>query len=126
MLAPTFLITLDVFAFQIRVIRLSKSLLRETYTTKKFSFQPSNEYESFKLTAELHLTKKKYLFILESLKLIKKLYDNISKTLFIPYRFLKLVKIPRQSSLFLHFYKRFSKFKILHDLVWNKVSKNLL
>ena len=73
---------LDVYVVQNRVIRLSKGLFRETF---EFTFDPHNAYQSFKLTAELHLTRKEILFILEFLKLIKKSYDNISKTLSIPY-----------------------------------------
>ena len=76
---------LDVYVVQNRVIRLSKSLFRETYSIKEFTFDPHITYQSFKLTAELHLTRKEILFILEFLKLIKKSYDNISKTLSIPY-----------------------------------------
>ena len=111
---------LDVFIVQNRVIRLSKGLFRETYSIKEFTFDSHIAYQKFKLTAELHLTRKEILFILENLKLIKKSYDNISKTLFIPYPKPKIVKTPQQSSLFLHF------FKILLDLVWNQISRSLL
>ena len=86
---------LDVYAVQNRVIRLSKGLFRETYSIKEFTFDPHIAYQTFKLTAELHLTRKEILFILENLKLIKKSYDNISQTLFIPYPIPKLVKIPQ-------------------------------
>ena len=89
---------LDVFIVQNRVIRLSKGLFRETYSIKEFTFDSHIAYQSFKLTAELHLTRKEILFILENLKLIKKLYDNISKTLFIPYPKSKFVKTSQQSS----------------------------
>ena len=75
---------LDVFIVQNRVIRLSKGLFRETYSIKEFTFDSHIAYQSFKLTAELHLTRKEILFILENLKLIKKSYDNISKTFFYP------------------------------------------
>ena len=117
---------LDVFIVQNRVIRLRKGLFRETYSIKEFTFDSHIAYQSFKLTAELHLTRKEILFILESLKLIKKSYDNISKTFFIPYPKPKFVKTPQQNSLFLHFFKRFSKFKILLDSVWNQISRSLL
>ena len=70
---------LDVFIVQNRVIRLSKGLFRETYSIKEFTFDSHIAYQSFKLTAELHLTRKEILFILENLKLIKKSYDNQSK-----------------------------------------------
>ena len=102
---------MDVFIVQNRVIRLSKALLRETYSIKEFSFVPHIAYQSFKLTAELHLTRKEILFILENSKLIKKSYNNISKTLFIPYPIPKFVKTPQQSSLFLHFFKDFQSSK---------------
>ena len=102
---------LDVFNVQNRVIRLSKGLFRETYSIKEFTFDSHIKYQSFKLTAELHLTRKEILFILENLKLIKKSYDNISKTLFIPYPKPKFVKTPQQSSLFLHFFKDFQSSK---------------
>ena len=92
------------FIVQNRVFRLSKGLFRETYSIKEFIFDPHIAYQSYKLTAELYLTRKEFLFILENLKLMKKSYDNISKTLFIPYPTPKFVKTPQQSSLFLHFY----------------------
>ena len=72
------------FIVQYRVIRLCKGLFRETYSIKEFTFEPSIEYQSFNLMAELHLTRKEILFILEILKIIKKSYDNMSKTLFCP------------------------------------------
>ena len=117
---------LDIFIVQNRVIRLSKGLFRETYSIKEFTFDSHIVYQSFKLTAELHLTWKEILFILENSKLIKKSFDNISKILFIPYPKPKFVKTPHQSSLILHFLKRFSKFKILLDSVWNQISRTLL
>ena len=61
----------DVFIVQNRVIRLSKSVFSETYSIQEFIFDPHFAYQSFKLTAELHLTRKEILFILEKLKLIK-------------------------------------------------------
>ena len=102
---------LDVYVVQNRVIRLSKGLFRETYSIKEFTFDPQTAYQSFKLTAELHLTRKENLFILEILKLIKKSYNNISKILFIPYPISKFVKTLQQSSLFLHFFKGFQSSK---------------
>ena len=59
---------LDVFIVQNRIVRLSKDLFRETYSIKEFSFDPHIAYQSFKLTAELHLTRKEILFILENFK----------------------------------------------------------
>ena len=44
----------------------------ETYSTKEFIFDPHIAYPTYKLSAELHLTRKEILFILENLKLIKK------------------------------------------------------
>ena len=102
---------LDVYVVQNRVLRLSKGLFRETYSIKEFTFDSHIAYQSYKLTAELHLTRKEILFILENLKLIKKSYDNISKTLFIPYPTPKFVKTPQQSALFLHFFKDFQSSK---------------
>ena len=99
------------FFVQNRVIRLSKGLFRETYSIKVFTFDPHIAYQSFELTAELHLTRKEILFILENLKLIKKSYDNISKTFLIPYPIPKCVKPPQQSSIFLHFFKDFQSSK---------------
>ena len=98
---------LDVFIAQNRVLRLSKGLFGEIYSVKEFTFDPHIAYQSFKLTAELHLTRKEILFILENLELTKKSYDNLSKSLFIPYQIPKFVKISLQSSLFLHFFKDF-------------------
>ena len=94
---------LDVYVVQNRALRLSKGFFGETYSIKKFIFDPHIAYQNYKLTAELHLTRKFFLFILEILKLIKKSYDIILKTLFIPYPNPKFVKTPQQSSFFLHF-----------------------
>ena len=63
---------LDVYIVQNRTLRLSKGLFRETYSTKEFIFDPHIAYQSYELTAEVHLTRKEILFILENLKLIKK------------------------------------------------------
>ena len=102
---------LDVYVVQNRVLRLSKGLFRETYSIKEFTCDPNIACQSFKLTVELHLKRKKILFILENLKIIKKSYDNISKSLFIPYPIPKFVKTPQQSSLFFHFLKDFQSSK---------------
>ena len=95
---------------------LIEKLIRSLFTVpkhsiKEFTFDSHIAYQSYKLTAELHLTRKEILFILENLKLIKKSYDNISKTLFIPYPTPKFVKTSQQSSLFLHFFKDFQSSK---------------
>ena len=63
---------LDVYVVQKKVLRLSKGLFRETYSIKEFVFDPHFVYQSYKLTAELHLTRKEVLFILENLKLLRK------------------------------------------------------
>ena len=65
---------LDVFIIELqnRVIRLSKGLFRETYSFKELTFDPHIAYQSFKLTAELHLTRKEVLFILENYKINQK------------------------------------------------------
>ena len=102
---------LDVYVVQNRVFRLSKGLFRETYSIKEFVFDPYIAYQSYKLTAELHLTRNEILFILENLKLKKKSYDNISKTFFIPYPTPKFVKTPQENSQFLHFFKDFQSSK---------------
>ena len=47
---------LDVFVVQNRVLRLSKGFFREIYSIKEFIFDPHIAYQSYKLTAELHLT----------------------------------------------------------------------
>ena len=49
---------LNVYIVQNRVIRLNKGLFREIYTIKEFIFDPHIAYQSYKLTAELHLTRK--------------------------------------------------------------------
>ena len=77
---------------QNRVIRLSKGLFREIYSIKEFTCDPHIACQSFKFTAELHLLRKEILIILENLKIIKKSYDNISKSIFIPYPIPKFVK----------------------------------
>ena len=48
---------LDIFFLQIRVIRIGKGLFGEDYSIKEFTFDPHFEYQSLKLTAELHLTR---------------------------------------------------------------------
>ena len=83
---------LVVFFVQNRVLRLSKGLFRETYSIKEFTCDPHIACQIFKLTAGFHLTRKENLFILEKLKVIKKSYDNISKSFFIPYLIPKFVK----------------------------------
>ena len=85
---------LDVYIVRNRVLRLSNGLFREIYSTKEFTFDAPIAYQSLKLTAELQLTRKVILFILENLKLIKKSYDNISKSFIIPYPIPKFVKHP--------------------------------
>ena len=50
------------FLWFFRVIRQNKIVFRETYLIKEFTFEPSLEYQCFNLTAELYLTKKKFLF----------------------------------------------------------------
>ena len=97
----------DVCVVQNRVLRLSKGLFGETYSIKEFTFDPHITYQSYKLTAEIHLTRREVLFILQKLKSIKKSYDKISKTLFIRYPTPKFVKTPEQKSLFLRFFKDF-------------------
>ena len=49
---------LDVYIVQNIVLRLSKGLFREVYSIKEFTIEPTIEYQSFKLTAELHLIRK--------------------------------------------------------------------
>ena len=98
---------LEVYVVQIRVLRLSKGLFRETYSNKKFTFVSHFAYQGFKLTAELQLTRKEILFILESLKLIKTCVIIYQKLFFITYPIPKVVKTLQQNSLFLHFFKIF-------------------
>ena len=95
---------LDVYFVQNRVLRLSKGLFGEFYSIKEFLFDPHITYQSYELTAELHLTRKEILFILQNLKLIKKSYDKFSKSLFIRCPTPKFVKTPEQKSLFLRFF----------------------
>ena len=54
------------------VLRLSKGLFRETYSIKEFIFDPHIAYQSYKLTAELHLTRKETLFFFRKLEVNKK------------------------------------------------------
>ena len=54
---------LDVYDVQSRVLGLSKGLLRDTYSIKEFIFDPHIAYQSYKFTAELHLTRKEILFV---------------------------------------------------------------
>ena len=48
----------DVYVVQNTVLRLSKGLFREIYSIKELIFDPQIAYQSFKLKAELHLTRK--------------------------------------------------------------------
>ena len=96
---------------QKKTLQLSKGLFRETYSFKEFTFESSVEYQSFYFTAELHLTRKETFFVLKNLKLKKKSYDNISKTLFISYPIHKFVKTHQQNSLFFPFFKDFQSSK---------------
>ena len=74
---------LDVYLVQNKFLRLSKRLLRETYSSKCFTFEPSIEYQSFKLTAELNLSKEEFLFILEIFWMWSKKYMIIYQSLFL-------------------------------------------
>ena len=94
---------LDVYVVQNRLLRLSKGLFREKHSSKYLTFEASFEYQSFKLTADINLSREEFLLILETLKVIKKIYDNISKSLFIPYSIPKFKTTSLQSCLFLHF-----------------------
>ena len=90
---------LNVCVVQNRLLRLSKGLFREKYSNKYFIFEASFEYQSFKLTAELNLSREEFF-------LFSKLWNwsnNISKSLFIPYSIPKFETISLQSCLFLHF-----------------------
>ena len=49
---------LVVYVVQNRVFRISKGLFRETYSIEEFAFDPHIAYQSYKLTAELYLTRK--------------------------------------------------------------------
>ena len=117
---------LDVYVVQNRVLRLSKGLFRETYSIKEFIFDPHIAYQSYKLTDELHLTRKEILFILENLKLIKKCRMIIFQRLFLfPTQLPNLSKLPSKilySSIFLKIFK----VQNIHDQVWNQISRDLL
>ena len=64
---------------QKRVIRLNKDLFKLIFSINELVFEPSIEYQNFERTAVLHLIRKKFLFVfIENLKVIKKLFDNIS------------------------------------------------
>ena len=97
---------LDVYIVQNRVFRLSKGLFGETYSIKEFTFEPHIAHQSFKLTAELHLTSKEILFILENLKQVKNRTIRYQILFLSPTRYPKLFKkIPQQGSFFFHFFK---------------------
>ena len=64
---------------QKRVIRLNKDLFKLIFPINELVFEPSIEYQNFERTAVLHLIRKKFLFVfIENMKVIKKLFDNIS------------------------------------------------
>ena len=103
--------SLEVYIVNNRVIRLSKCLFRQKILRKDPNFEPIMEYQSFKLTAQLNVTRKEILFTLENLKLINKSCNSISKTLFIPNPVLKFCQnSPSKVIFFLHFSKDFQKF----------------
>ena len=51
---------LDVHVVQHRVLWHNKGLFKETYSIKEFIFDPHIAYQSYKLTSEIHLTRKKF------------------------------------------------------------------
>ena len=89
-----FIIFGRLYDIQNSIIWLKKGLFRETYSIKDFSFEPSIEYQSFKLTADLHMTRNKILFILKRSNFIKHLFDIISEALFIRFRLPILLNFP--------------------------------
>ena len=103
-----FLNFLDVYVVQNRVLRLSKGLFRETYSIKEFTFDSHIAYQSYKLTAELHLTRKEILFILENLKLIKNRTIIFQRLFLFHIQLPNLLKLPSKvlySSIFLKIFK---------------------
>ena len=69
--------------------------------SKSFTFEPSIEYQSFKLTAELHLTRKKNLVILKNLNIKDSFYSLLDS---------QICQNPQQIFLFLDFIKKFQSF----------------
>ena len=99
---------LDVYVVQNRVLRLSKGLFRETYSIKEFTFDSHIAYQSYKFTAELHLTRKEILFILENLKLIKNRTIIFQRLFLFHIQLPSLLKFPSKvlySSIFLRTFK---------------------
>ena len=74
----------DVFIVKNRVFRLSKVLFKETYSIKDITLDPHITYQKCKLTAGLHLTRKKIFFFLENLKLSKSHAIKNKKNSFYP------------------------------------------
>ena len=101
-----FYIFLDVYVVQNRVLRLSKGMFRETYSIKDFTFDPHIGYQRFELTAELYLTGKKILFILESLQL-KKIVRYYIRDSFYPLPNTQICKEFPAKFFILHFLKDF-------------------
>ena len=73
--------------------------------------EPNIEYQSFKLMAELPLTRKIFLVYSREIEFNQ-----------------KVVRLKIKDSFFFipSFFKVFSKFKILHDQVWSRISSDLL
>ena len=98
---------LDVYVVRNRVLRLSKGLFREAYSIKVFTFDPTYCVSKLQTYGWITPHKERIFVYSENLKLIKKLYDILSKSIFIPYSIPIFVKTPQQISLFLHFFKDF-------------------
>ena len=71
------------------------------------TFEPSIEYQRFKITVEPHLTKKEFSIILENFKFFKMSNDEILEILFIPYPIPKMSK-PPSKYLYSSFSEKFS------------------
>ena len=88
---------LDVYVVRKRVLRLSKSLFREAYSIKVFTFDPTYCVSKLQFYGWITPHKERIFVYSENLKLIKKSYEIISKSVFIPYPIPKFVKTHQQS-----------------------------
>ena len=85
---------LDVYLVQNRVFRLSKGLFRETYSIKEFTFDPHIMYQSYKSTAELHLTRNFFFFHFRKFEFNKKSLTIVLQSFFLfPTQLPKLSKL---------------------------------
>ena len=103
---------MNVYLVQNSVLWLSKGLISDVCSIKEFTFAPSIECRSFKLTAELHLTRNVFYWFEKIWNLSKICILKYRRLFLFPTRFLKLVKNSHKISLFLQLFIHFQSWKL--------------